>query len=119
MKLKELEEKINDIKITYDYEGTYSNLYNAVIDYENETQDWDIDYLFQDIVTYDVAEDIARNELEKGGLVRLYYFLGDANCNNDIFKIDGYGNLQDIDKDDLEMLKNDILYLINKKKEEE
>lgn len=119
MKLETLEEKINDIEITYDYEETYINLYNAVIDYENETQDFGFDYLFEDIVTYDVAEDIARNELEKGGLVRLYYFLGNANCNNSVFEIDGYGNLQDITKDDLEYLKEQILDLISEKKGEE
>lgn len=112
MTLKDLKEKIEEITPDYDFEGTYSDLYNACIDYMNEHQVWDFEYLFQDIIDYDTAEQIAKNELENGGLVRLYYFLGDANCNNDIFVIDGYGNLRDVTLGDLECLKSDILGLI-------
>ena len=118
MKLEELKKKIEEIEITYDYEDTYNNLYNTVIDYENDTQDWDFDYLFEEYVSYDVAEEIAKNELENGGLVRLYYFLGDANLNNDMFRINGYGNLEDINKEDLEYLKDEILNIIDNKLEE-
>lgn len=119
MKLEELKNKIEEIEITYDYEETYNNLYNTVIDYMNDTQDWDFDYLFEEYVSYDLAEDIAKNELESGGLVRLYYFLGDANLNNDMFRINGYGNLEDINKEDLEYLKDEILNIIDNKLEEE
>lgn len=107
--LKEFKQKIENIEITYNYDEVYSNLYNACIDYMNETQNWDFEYLFNEIISYDMAEERARYELDKGGLVRLYYFLGNANCNNDIFKIDGYGNLQDIHKEDLEDLKQEII----------
>ena len=119
MKLEELKDKIEEIEITYDYEDTYNNLYNTVIDYENDTQDWDFEYLFEDYFSYDVAEDIARSQLDNGGLVRLYYFLGDANLNNDMFRINGYGNLEDINKEDLEYLKDEILNIIDNKLEEE
>lgn len=119
MKLEELKDKIEEIEITYDYEDTYNNLYNTVIDYENDTQDWDFDYLLEEYVSYDLAEDIAKNELENGGLVRLYYFLGDANLNNDLFRINGYGNLEDINKEDLEYLKDEILNIIDNKLEKE
>lgn len=118
MKLEELKDKIEEIEITYDYEETYNNLYNTVIDYENDTQDQDFEYLFEEYVSYDLAEDIAKNELETGGLVRLYYFLGDANLNNDMFRINGYGNLEDINKEDLEYLKDEILNIIDNKLEE-
>ena len=103
--LKELKEKIENIEVGYDYEEIYNNLYNTVIDYMNETQDFDFEYLFEDFVDYDTAEDIAKAELERGGLLRLYYFLGSANLNNELFRIDGYGNLTDVYKDDLEYLK--------------
>ena len=114
-RLKKLKEEISNIEITYDYEQTYCNLKNATIDYQNETQNWDFEYLFEDFIDYEIAEEIAKSELEKGGLIRLYYFLGDANLNNDIFKIDGYGNLSDIDKSDLEYLKEEILNIIEEK----
>ncbi len=117
--LKEFKQKIESVDITYDYEETYNNLYNAYIDYENETNDYDLEYLFEDIIDYDMAEERARYELEQGGLIRLYYYLGDANLNNDIFRVDGYGNLSDIQKEDLELLKEEILDAINDKLESE
>lgn len=107
--LQELKKEIENIDITYDYEETYNQLYNTVIDYENDTQTWDFEYIFEDIIDYDTAEEIAKQELENGGLVRLYYFLGNANLNNELFKINGYENLEDVTNDDLEYIKNEIL----------
>lgn len=118
MKLEELKNKIEEIEITYDYDETYNNLYNTIIDYMNDTQDWSFEYIFEDIISYDVAEDIAKNELENGGLIRLYYFLGDANLNNELFRIDGYGNLTDINREDLEDIKERILDEIDNKLKE-
>lgn len=118
-KLKELKETIENIESSYDYDTYYTELRNATIDYMNDSQDWDFDSVFDDIIDYEIAEDIAKNELDNGGLIRLYYFLGDANLNNDIFKIDGYGNLTDIDKDDLDYIKEQIIDLINEKLESE
>ena len=107
--LQELKKEIENIDITYDYEETYSKLYNTVIDYENDTQTWDFDYIFEDMIDYDTAEEMAKHELENGGLIRLYYFLGNANLNNTLFELDGYGNLEDITNDNLEYIKNEIL----------
>lgn len=112
MNLKELKKRIEDIEIGYDYEENYCKLYNTCTDYENETQNFNFDYLFEDFVSYDIAEEMAKNEIEQGGLKRLYYFLGNANLNNDIFKINGYGNLEDITIDDFEYLKDEILKVI-------
>lgn len=117
--LRELKERIEKIESSYDYDAYYTELYNATIDYMNDTQDFDFEYLFEDIIDYDSAEEHAKQELENGGLTRLYYFLGDANLNNDIFKIDGYGNLTDINKDDLDYIKEEILNEIDKKIESE
>lgn len=117
-RLKELKEKIENIESSYDYDNYYTELYNTTVDYMNETQDWDFEYLFEDIISYDVAEDIAKNEIENSGLIRLYYFLGDANLNHDIFRINGYGNLTDINKDDLDFIKEGIIDLIDEKLKE-
>ena len=118
-KIEELKKEIEKIDVSYDYEQTFNNLYNACIDYMNDTQTWDFEYLFEDIFSYDTAEEIAKNEIEQGGLIRLYYFLGDANLNHDLFKLDGYGNLEDITKEDLNNLKEEILNKINEILEEE
>lgn len=116
--LKELKEKIENIEIGYDYGEVYTELKNTVIDYMNDTQDWDFDSIGEDIIDYELAEMQAKNELENGGLIRLYYFLGDANLNNELFRINGYGNLEDLDIDDLNNMKEEILDLINDKLEE-
>lgn len=113
--LKELKERVENIEVTYDYEESYCNLKNAVIDYMNETQDFDFDYIGENIIDYELAEEQVKHELEQGGLIRLYYFLGDANLNNNLFKVNGYGNLEDIEKADLENMKEEILYLVNDK----
>ena len=113
--LKEVKERIENIKISYNYEESYTNLYNTVIDYMNDTQDFDLEYLFEDFIDYETAEEIARNELNNGGLIRLRCYLGDANLNDEIFKLDGYGNLENITIDDLNNLKDEILENINTK----
>lgn len=113
--LRELKERIENIKIDYDYEESYTNLYNTVIDYMNDTQDFDLEYLFENFIDYETAEEIAKNELQNGGLLRLRYYLGYVNLNDEIFKLDGYGNLENITIDDLNNLKDEILENINNK----
>jgi hypothetical protein len=109
---KELIDKLEEYNIDNyykDLDEIYNDLYNLVIDYMNESQDWSLEYLFEDFIDYSFAEERAKYELENGGLIRLYYFLGDANLNNSLFRIDGYGNLEDINRDDLKTLKEEIL----------
>lgn len=117
--LKKLKEIVENIEITYDYEEVYCDLKNAVTDYMNDTQDWDFDTIGEDIIDYDFAEEQAKHELENGGLLRLYYYLGDAYLNSDLFKINGYGNLENVDIEDLKNMKEEILDLINDKLSEE
>ena len=114
-KLKELKERIENVEINYKYEESYTNLYNTVIDYMNDTQDFDLEYLFEDFIDYETEEEIAKNELNNGGLLRLNYYLGDTNLNDEIFKLDGYGNLENITIDDLNNLKDEIIENINDK----
>lgn len=113
--LKKLKERVESIEITYDYEEVYCDLKNAVIDYMNDTQDWDFETIGEDIIDYDFAEEQAKHELENGGLLRLYYYLGDANLNSELFKINGYGNLENVYIEDLQYMKEEILDMIDEK----
>lgn len=113
MTLQELREAIEAIDVTYDYDETYSNLYNTVVDYMNDSQDFSLESEFDDFIDYDLAEQLAKQALEEDGLIRLYYFMGDCNFNNTLFRIDGYGNLADVDRDDLQSLKESILDAID------
>ena len=105
---KELLERIKEIEITYDYEESNNNLYNTVIDYMNDIQDFELEYLFEDFISYDMAEEMAKHEIENGGLTRMQHFLPDM-CNANLFKINGYGNLENITKEDLDFLKESII----------
>ena len=117
MTKKQLKDYIENYDLSFNngksLEEDYNELYNTCVDYMNKSQDWSIEECFNDYLDYYTAEEYAKSELENGGLVRLYYFLGNANCNNDLFKIDGYGNLEDITLNDLEVLKDDILEVLD------
>ena len=107
--LKKLLQKIESIEITYDYEETYNNLYDACANFGNDSGCWEFDTLFEDYYSYDVVEEIVKHELETGGLYRLKYFLAGSELRNEIFRINAYGNLEDIHKDDLDFLKEEII----------
>lgn len=120
MNLKELKDKIEEINITYDYEEIYSNLYNTCIEYMNEMQDFDLDYLFEKFINYEEAEERAKYELENNGLMSLQYFLGDTTFYmQNLFKINGYGDLENVTRKDLEILKEELIDYIDNKLESE
>ena len=104
-----LKKKIEEIEITYDYEQTYCNLRNAVIDYENETQDWDLDYAFDEFVDEEILKEMVKYKIDNEGLWSVINLLSDINYYNGIYRIDAYGYGHDIVKEDLETLKEDIL----------
>ena len=122
MTLRELKEIIECIDTRYPYVYAYRDMYNAVTEYSNESQDWDIDeYVFSDerIIDYDLAEELAKNELDHGGLVRLWYFMGDCDFTEDLFYLNAYGNLEPVTQDTLENVRNEILEAIDEKLEDE
>lgn len=106
---EELIDYLNDYEITYDYDQDYRDIYNACADYMNNTQDCEIEDCFNDYIDYDLAEEYAKHELDTGGLVRLYYFMGNCNFNDNLFRLNAYNNLEEITKEDLECLKEDII----------
>lgn len=116
MDLKELKKEIERIEIDYDYEEAYNNLYNSCINYDDS---YEFDELFYNFINYDEAEEIAKQEIDNGGLARIACFLQDVDLSQDIFKLDGYENLQNVYKDDLELLKEEILDKIEELEEEE
>lgn len=120
MDIKELKEAVENIEITYDYGKTYSELYNVMIDAWNNGLCYDSDELFTEYIGYDTAEEIAEMELRESGLIRLYYFLGDVNiAAYDVFRINGYGNLEEVHFDDLQNLKDELLDYIEDEMEED
>lgn len=111
MNLKDFIEKIENVEVNYNYNYSdiYCELYNICVEYENEC---DCMELFNDFIDYDTAEEIARTELENGGLQRLKCFLNDCDLNTNLFRLDGYGNLEDVTLGTLENLREDIIETI-------
>ena len=117
MTLAELKQAVENFKVTYNYEDDYNTLYNLCNDYDDL-----IDYVFygdERIITYDDAEEMAKNELEDGGLIRLYYFMGDCDFNDDLFYLNAYGNLESVSSDTFEVLCTEILDWISEQEDDE
>ncbi len=88
----------------------YTDIYNLVIDYENDTQDFDLDEYFSEFLDEDELIERIKYEADSG-VERLYYFLGDTNVSlhyADFWKLNAYGNLDAVDDDEIRDLVNDI-----------
>lgn len=106
--IKKLEEVKNNL--SYDNEKNYVNMINTMIDYDNEAQD-DL-YLYdtaQELVEF-VNDEILKYLIEKNSdsLSRLRYFINNTDDDN-IYKLDGYGNLENVDIDDFEFCIDEII----------
>lgn len=118
-KLKELKEKIENIGITYEIESVYCDLRNATIDYQNDTQDWDFDELFEEYIDDWLLQDMVQYKLKNEGIWSIKNLLSDIDDETGVYKVDCYGYGYSVDTDELEELKNNILDLINDKLKEE
>lgn len=96
--------ELKDIKETIDCgtEDEYNKIYNAC-----SADDDILDYLEeQNYVTSD-DEDMVISE-NSDSIDRLRYFIGDT-YSADIYRIDGYGNLENITSEDLKDLCDDLV----------
>lgn len=98
--LERLEELKKEIEEHYFTNETIEELLNIRDELENYNT------TLENIVDIEILEEMAKNELNKYGLERLYYFLpSDINGNpyayDNFFIIDGYGNAQTLEKNDL------------------
>ena len=107
MTIEELKEQIENVEIDYPLDESYVALINPVIDYMNDTQDFSLEYLFDDFTDREMVSCYIRENADD--LDRLYYYLGDVDLRDELFVTDAYGNLRSIDTTDLEDLKENIL----------
>lgn len=117
-KLKELKEKVENIEITYDYEQTYCDLINATIDYQNETQTWDFEWIFEDFIDDEILQYQVEYNLKEFGVWAVRNLLSGIKNENGVYRIDAYGYGYDIDYDDLKNIKEEILETIDNKLQE-
>lgn len=116
--IKKLEELKESLPIM-DYETIYCDLINILVDYDNEAQD--NLYLYDTL--NDIIEFVGDEDLEyliKGcdnDIDRLRCFIGDTYSSN-IYKLNGYGNLENVNDDDFVYCIDEIIEKIKESEEE-
>lgn len=101
---RQIIKSLNEIKenITYASEEDYKKIYNAC-----SNDDDILDYL--DEQNYVTSEDEDRIISENSDSIdRLRYFIGDT-YSAEIYRLDGYGNLENVTGDDLQGLCDDLV----------
>ena len=106
----ELIDKLNELKegLGYDMSKNYTNIWNACAEYDNTHSG---SYITDKITGYDfVTEDVLEYIVKENAtdLSRLRCFINDT-YDDDIYMLDGYGNLRNVDNSDFESLIDDIV----------
>lgn len=100
--IKKLEELKNNL--SYDYEENYCNMINIMIDYDNEAQDdlylHDMCRELVDIVDEELLQYYLEYQFKTFGVERLFYITQCLEHADTIYKVNGYGNLENVDNDD-------------------
>lgn len=107
---REFIEQLRELKegLGYDMEENYTNLWNVCADFDNNHHG---SYLTDRIQEYDFVDDEVLDyilvEQSKNGLSSLRCFIGDT-YDDRIYRLDGYGNLANVDNSDFEYLIDEI-----------
>lgn len=103
-------DELSDLKhnLGTDMSKNYSDIWNACADYDNNHSG---SYITDKITGYDFVDDELLEYIVKENatdLARLRCFINDT-YEDDIYMLDGYGNLQNVDISDFENLIDDIV----------
>lgn len=108
-KMVELKELVNG----YDRDIVVNLLQEICNEYDKE-------YMIDDIVHTDVVDDMVKHEIENSDWTRVACFLAKVNyLNDEYYLINGYGNLEEITMDYLGCIVNDLENEIQEELEEE
>lgn len=114
--IKNLEEVKNNL--SYDMEENYCNMINTMIDYDNKAQDnlclYDTCRELVEFVDEETLQYYIEYQVKEFGMDRLFYMFSGVNNVCGIYKVDGYGNLEDVEIYEFEYCINEC---INKLKE--
>lgn len=103
---KETIKKLEELKnhLSYEDKKNYTDMINIMIDYDNEAQD--------DLYLYDTCNELVefvddellkiyvKQQLDDFGVDRIIIMLQDVNAQRGVYKIDAYGNVYNVDKED-------------------
>ena len=109
---EKLKKRIEEIIENNDYiyrETIIPDIINALIDYQNETQDYKLENYTRTFENYDSIEQYVKDQINEMGLERIPYLIGDTRFDYDYYKINAYWNLENIQYGDIENRIGDIL----------
>ena len=109
---KETIEKLEEVKnnLSYDMQDNYTNMINTMIDYDNEAQD--TLYLSDKVnETMEIVDDeLLEYYLQQNNdPQRLFYATAGLEFADDIYKINAYGNLENVESSDFEYCIDDAI----------
>lgn len=108
-KLSELKENLG-----YSYDDDVKEIQSLCIDYQNETGDCSLENAFDEFISEEIAEEYVKDQLASWWLARIPFLCGDVDfLHYDYFRLNGYWNLENIDRLDVECLIDDLLYRLN------
>lgn len=108
MNLKEIIKHVEDITIIYTSEEALDQLKHTLTLCEENNIDNNLESILDKYINVDRLEEITKEVLDSG-IQRLYYFLQDVDLRKEIFRLDAYGNLENVNLQDLKDLKEEIL----------
>lgn len=118
-KLKELKKEIENIEIGCDLEKEYCDLINATIDYQNDTQTWNFEGIFEEYIDDELLKYQVEYSLKEYGVWAVRNLLDDIKDECGVYRIDAYGYGHDITYEDLKDIKEQILDTISDLESEE
>lgn len=89
-------------------ECLYQAVYDATYKYMQASGNWDLQEAFDDFVDDEWIEEAIKDQMEEGGFERVWFLVSGIKQLRDIYKVDVYGNLENITKKDVELLIEDI-----------
>jgi len=111
-KLNEIAEQLQNVELV-DFRNGYNYDYvDTLYTIKNLASELDMDQVVEDYFTIEEVEELElypKNDNGTIDLMRMYHFLGDVNGNTEVVRINGYGNLETVHKDDLADLQEEIM----------
>lgn len=88
----------------------FSKIYNLCIDYMNDTKDWKLEDAFYDFNDEEIVKEYVKHEIDKTcDLQLISNILSEVDFNADRYRIDAYWYVQNIEKNDIEYLVDDLV----------
>lgn len=93
--------------LSYDMQENYTDLWNLCSDYDNHHGGLHLTDRIQEELIIDDEQLEYLIQKNAGSLARLRYFIGNTYEDN-IYRLDGYGNLENLEKSDFELLIDEL-----------